>query len=115
MVTTQVAGGPEASSKRTKLPEWRLHLGQMFRGAAHPVRHTFVVGERLPWLLNPRSAAPVAVVWVFQTLSWAFAVAAVPDRVYRGFASLVKRVRFARRKPRGRGDGLPVVRGFQAS
>lgn len=111
-----VAGGPSASSKQTKLPEWRLHLGQMFRGAAHPVRHTFVVGERLPWLLNPRSAAPVAVVWVFQTLSWAFAVAAVPDRVYRGLSTIAKRIRFARRGAgrRGRGDGLPVVRQFQS-
>merc|ERR1712091_130013 len=64
-----------------KPSEWRVNFKSMLDGARkHPLRRTFVVGEGLPWILNPRaSQPPVTAFATFTLLSWAFALAAVPD------------------------------------
>lgn len=98
----------------TKKAEWRLQVESLFTGAAHPLRHTFVVGERLPWIFNPRTRAPPGVVATFAVLSLIFRVTAVPDNIYRGLGAMRRRVTWTLFRPRlarkyRRGDGLDVA------
>ena len=98
----------------TKKAEWRLQVESLFKGAAHPLRHTFVVGERLPWIFNPRTRAPPGVVATFAVLSPIFRVTAVPDNIYRGLGAMRRRVTWTLFRPRlarkyRRGDGLDVA------
>ena len=98
----------------TKKAEWRLQVESLFKGAAHPLRHTFVVGERLPWIFNPRTRAPPGVVATFAVLSLIFRVTAVPDNIYRGLGAMRRRVTWTLFRPRlarkyRRGDGLDVA------
>ena len=45
--------------KEQKPSEWRVNFKSMLDGARkHPLRRTFVVGEGLPWILNPRASTP---------------------------------------------------------
>ena len=95
-----------------KPSEWRVNFKSMLDGARkHPLRRTFVVGEGLPWILNPRaSTPPVTAFATFTLLSWAFALAAVPDTIVRSFVGFWLRKRMfepgpsplARWKMRGR-------------
>ena len=92
-------------------PEWRMHLNSIVQGAAHPLRHTFVVGETLPWILNPRTKAPFGVTCTFALLSLIFSVTAVPDNVYRAASRALVSFKFRFFRPRldlkyRRGDGL---------
>ena len=67
----------------------------------HPLRRTFVVGEGLLWILNPRaSQPPVTAFATFTLLSWAFALAAVPDTIVRSFVGFARRIRLAFVRPR---------------
>ena len=85
-----------------KPSEWRVNFKSMLDGARkHPLRRTFVVGEGLPWILNPRaSQPPVTAFATFTLLSWAFALAAVPDTIVRSFVGFARRVRLAFVRPR---------------
>ena len=85
-----------------KTSEWRVNFKSMLDGARkHPLRRTFVVGEGLPWILNPRaSQPPVTAFATFTLLSWAFALAAVPDTIVRSFVGFARRIRLAFVRPR---------------
>ena len=85
-----------------KPSEWRVNFKSMLDGARkHPLRRTFVVGEGLPWILNPRaSTPPVTAFATFTLLSWAFALAAVPDTIVRSFVGFARRIRLAFVRPR---------------
>ncbi|KAJ1453379.1 hypothetical protein M885DRAFT_524592 [Pelagophyceae sp. CCMP2097] len=71
--------------------EWGFSPAHMFasifaRGvgsSVQPLRHTFYLGERLPWLLNPGVEPPGSVVWALATLSFALKVAHFPDDAWR--------------------------------
>ena len=86
--------------------EWRVNFKSMLDGARkHPLRRTFVVGEGLPFILNPRASSPPATAYAtFTLLSWVLAVAAVPDAICRKIIGYAKRIRlgFVRPKRRSR-------------
>ena len=110
---------PPPSGASGKKPEWRLQMESLLKGAAPPLRHTFVVGERLPWIFNPRTQAPFGVTCTFAVLSLLFKVTAVPDNIFRGIGNLKRgihwtffRPRLARKYRRGDGLGTSGVRRY---
>ena len=75
--------------------EWRVDresLEAAFTGSApHPLRHTYVLGDQWPWILNPRNSAPLKVSAAFAVLGVTLSALAVPETAARAVVAGTQR------------------------